>query len=186
MLSATPEQPVNPPTVRTAWHALRRNPVVRATVPIEARFTPPIPVVDGKQVALEALAYGATKVPGEHAKLFRPRVRVAIGYPDGRCLRYEDFAYEDRYPGVPFDEPLGVFPHSAVAKWAVSEFRRAEERLLELTERLIVSMRDGHADESAWAEAAVLWAAILPPFLRGYVTPLNSEFFGRLRAFPAS
>lgn len=70
-------------------------------------------------------------LPGEHrTALFRPFACVTCRADSGMVVSYENLRDgKDLFPDIPWDKPIAMFPHKAVAAMTYAEFGLAEETL---------------------------------------------------------
>jgi hypothetical protein len=156
----------------TLLHKLRRTPLFRHLVPMEALMGWPIPVrrlaPGGMSVYLQLLLYGQQRPArrGEPTTLLAPFAVVTLERERGIPVEWADARF--RNLGAVPGEPVGSFPHDAVRDLPLREYLARRAELLGLYDELF----DAMAADTEFLEyqrfVDLLAMLVEPPLLPAY------------------
>ncbi|MFI1682869.1 hypothetical protein [Streptomyces sp. NPDC020607] len=174
--------PVGPGPVPTAdlLERLRRMPLFRQLVPMEAGIGWPVPLRLSRRsgtprVCLRLPLFGMRPLSGGGAELFPPFATVTLDRATGRPLEYVDLRLTRPWPAPDDTRPVGVFPHKAV-DGTVGDYRAARRELLALYDDLCDSLA-AHLPFEREDRFAALLRTLLEPGLEPYYRVLGPDFF---------
>lgn len=164
---------------------LRRTPLFRALVPMEAAVGWPIPIPrhrEGKtSVFMKIPLYGMRPSPekGIAAYLFPPFATMTLEWRSLTTVEYVNLRYATSWPESAWQEPVGTFPHEA-ARTTVGEYKAWREELLGRYDELFEMLAAGREPGDAWsAPFAALLRRLIEPALEPYYRELAPRFFER-------
>lgn len=155
---------------------VRRSPLFRQLVPMEAQIGWPIPVRRSPGVYLRLPLFAASRADGR-THLHAPYAMITLDTATGRPVEFQDFRYTRPWPVPAETEPVGEFPHDAV-RGAVGDYRADRERLLKQYDALVDALRDGGAF-GADDEFGELLGRLVEPSLLPYFRVLGPKFYER-------
>jgi hypothetical protein len=156
---------------------VRRQPLFRQLVPMEAGIGWPIPVRRKPRVYLRLPLFGLHREDGR-TLLSPPFATVTVDTDTGRPAEYQDLRFTR--PWDPAGQPpsVGEFPHDAVRAMSTGDYAKARERLLECYDGLVASL----VDDSPFVELeefAELLGRLVEPSLLPYFRALGPRFYER-------
>jgi hypothetical protein len=119
---------------------IRRGLVSQEVVPHEASSGWPIPSTRNGVVYL-TIPYFRTAAADGRVEVYPPFSTITARWDNGRVVSYRDLRYEGMVRAT--DEPVGVFPHPAVASLRRSEYMSRRDELFGLYDELLVALGDG-------------------------------------------
>lgn len=174
------------PTTRTGLLAreLRRMPIARQLLPMEAGCGWPIPIVRDEKAYVKFVFFGYRPVHGKDvtAVVFPPSHTVTLDWITGRPVEFVNLRYNNPEPKLDWESQAGTFPHDAVAG-SKSRYVADRQRAYELYDRLLNATAGGTAPASEdTAELAALLQKLVEPALAPYyeaIAPVFSQNFLR-------
>lgn len=96
-------------------------------------YVPGLPILQIKRQQLCLLVpFLKYKVTGrtDGTQVYPIRYTLLMVLPERRIVGFSDLAFDDRFSGMAFDEPVGLFRHEAVRGLTRQEYRSRREQLL--------------------------------------------------------
>lgn len=170
----------------TLMRDLRRMPLYRQLVPMEAGVGWPIPLrrpgLDGEPVVyLKLPLYGFRPSPrrGQGALLFPPFATVTLRWDTGRPVEYVDLLFTRPWAMSREVKPVGEFPHDAV-RGSRQAYLADRARLLASYDELCERLARREPLSADWAsEFSDLLRRLVEPGLEPYFRTLGRSFYER-------
>ena len=158
----------------------RNHPVWSYLIPLESILAYPIPVLENNIVYLKFIVYQRGWSPsGTPRPLYPPHANLTIEYPTGRLIDYADISHKVS------SDPVGEYPHAAIASLSVKEMLAKKSDFYSLTESLIPLL--GRSPENQEERDTIqkykeLANTLFEPGLRPFYRELNPALFKWLDA----
>lgn len=155
--------------------SVRRTPLFRQLVPMEAGIGWPIPLRRSPSLYVKLPLFGFA--PGRPTRLFPPFAVLTVDHATARPVEYVDLRYAQPWPVPATPEPVGEFPHEAV-RGRLGDYRKDRTRLLECYDGMLTSL----CDDSPFVEAeefTELLGRLVEPALLPYYRMLGPRFYER-------
>ncbi|HEX8086442.1 MAG TPA: hypothetical protein VF529_19295 [Solirubrobacteraceae bacterium] len=158
---------------------LRRSSVYRDLIPLEAAIGLPLPRRRAGKAYMTLVFAGMPPAgPGKPIPIYPPFGAMTLHWRTGTIVSYLDLDYERLWP--PTDEPVGTFPHPAVAKLRHSELIALRAELMGLYDELFESLESAGTFDAAWAKRfSALLDVLMEPGLVPYYRKLAPKFIAR-------
>lgn len=154
-------------------------------IPLESTCSLPVPSRQEGRTLLHLFTYRRRGTPPRGpTHVYPPHLRITIDGESGRVVAWTDLQREQ---GVRA-EPIGTYPHAAVADLSRQEREALQSELLALTDRLapLLGSTDlAEADRAAARRYLQLFRRLTEPALRTEYEALNPEFFAWLQTVSA-
>lgn len=126
------------------------------------------------------LVLGTVRLAGKkRTALFRPKALVVTRADSPVVTRYEDYrAGKDAFPEVPWNEPVAMFPHKAVASMTLGEFEQKERDLIAACAEVTPAFASGGGLPDDFRD---LWLTLTHPIVLPYLRRLAPAFFKALK-----
>lgn len=164
--------------IEELYFKTRNHPVCSYLIPLEAILSFPIPAIEQGQIVLKFFVYQRGWAPRGLAKsIFAPYSRLVIEYPSGRLVEYRELASETS------EQPVGEFPHAAIAGRSVSEILAFQTDYFAATENLLPFLELPTLNPpqlEAVQKYKTVASLLLEPGLLPYYQELNPTFFAWL------
>ena len=109
---------------------IRKTPLFRQVVPMEAQIGWPIPLRREGKVYVTLPFFGAnTKSPGKTV-LFPPFAKMTLEWSNLLIVEYVNFRFQNPFVDGKWEQSVGTFPHPAVAQMSVGEYQEKRHQLL--------------------------------------------------------
>jgi hypothetical protein len=161
---------------------LRRMPLFRQLVPMEAGIGWPVPLRrEGKvYLTFPLFSFGVGRGEVARIELRPPFAAVTLSWATGRPVKYVTFAFERPWQDGASNEPAGVFPHEAVRDFTIETYRRHTAELFALYDALCASLAgEGAFGAEQGARFSELLRLLVEPPLEPYYRALGPKFFER-------
>lgn len=150
---------------------VRRMPAFRQLVPAEAGIAWPLPLRRNGQVYVVLPFFGMEAQRTGGAALYRPFATMTLLWPNGTPVEYVNLRFRDPRPEAEWNEPVGRFPHDALAEVSPDVYVRLRRELCYCYDRLLESLAAGTAlateDEQEFSRLLrLLFEPGLEPFYR--------------------
>lgn len=163
---------------------VRRTPLFRSLVPMEAGVGWPIPVVpsgrlDGDAVTMKLPLFGMQPAPepGVAAHLYAPFATVSLDWKTLRIVEYVDLRHKGVWPDAVWEQSVGSFPHDAVSV-SRGEYLARRAALLDRYDELFGMLAQRREPSVEWSQDfADLLAALVEPGLLPFLRQLGPKFF---------
>lgn len=179
--SVKSERPPKPePSTRTGKLAVavRRMPIVRQLIPMEAMLGWPIPVArrDGTAVKFPFVGMQHVRRDGVSAELFPPLASITLDWSTGRPVEYVDLRWQRPGGDLPWAGVAAQFPHEAV-RGPIADYLAKKERLYALTDAVLEAASAGRGVPGAEVtEYRELLATLVEPGLLPYYRAIAPKF----------
>ena len=163
---------------------IRRQPIFRQLIPMEAAVGWPIPVRrDGAvYVTLPFYGYSRTKEKGR-TMLYPPLATITLAWSNQKPVEYVNLRFRNPQPALKWDAQVGVFPHSAVAGLTVGQYLEKRGELLAMYDEMLETLAGGGGFSDEWtARFGALLRRLMEPSLEPYYRALAPGFFDRFLA----
>ncbi|WP_409239120.1 hypothetical protein [Streptomyces sp. PA5.6] len=159
---------------------LRRMPLFRQLVPMEAGIGWPVPLrlsrrSGAPRICLRLPLFGMHALSDGGAELFPPFATVTLDRATGRPMEYVDLRLTRPWPPPDDTRPVGVFPHKTL-DGTVGDYRAARRELLGLYDDLCESLA-ARTPFARGARFTALLRTLLEPGLEPYYRALGPDFF---------
>jgi len=170
----------NAPTTRIAQLAreLRRMPLGRQLIPMEAGLGWPIPIAAGEKAYVKFVFFGYQPVRGKDvtALVFPPSHTVTLDWVTGRPVEFVNLRYRNPDPQLDWTSQAGTFPHEAVGD-SKSQYVANRQRAYELYDRLLNATAEGTPfPDDETAELSTLLRTLVEPDLLPYYAAIGPAF----------
>lgn len=164
---------------------VRRTPLFRQLVPMEAGIGWPIPVRKHASqaaplVCLRLPLFGMCPAPGRGrttVALFPPFATVTLECRTGRAMEYVDLRFTQPWPATDPKTPAGYFPHDAAPTDRTTYLAR-RRRLLELYDVVVQRLAERQdLDDTLLGEFRPLLRQLVEPPLEPYYRALGLSFY---------
>jgi hypothetical protein len=169
-------------TIEQLMVDIRKMPVSRQLIPMEAGIGWPIPTRKEGQVFVTFPFFGVSRVQPQRGEtqLFPPFAKMTLDWQTRVPVEYVNLHYQDPWPGLVKDQIVGTFPHAAVAGISVQEYRTKRGELLHMYDELCATLQSGGALTAEWnARFSALLRELVEPSLEPYYRVLGPAFFER-------
>jgi hypothetical protein len=158
---------------------VRRTPAFRQAVPQEAGVGWPLPSRrDGKAYLTLPFFGMPPRADAGSIPLFAPFAAMTLEWRTGTLVAYRDLRYERLWE--PIEDPVGTFPHEAVARLRRSEYLERRGQLLAMYDELLDTLAAGGSFDAAWsARFSELLRTLMEPALVPYYGALAPKFIDR-------
>ncbi len=157
--------------------SVRRMPLFRQLVPMEAGIGWPLPFRKDGQVYVTLLFYGYKRLAGGGASLYPPLATLSLAWRNQLPVEYVNLRFRSPALGLESDKEIGTFPHPAVADLSRGEYLRQRHELLAMYDELFHGLETGAAQPPGWHDGfARLLAALLEPALEPYYRAIAPRF----------
>jgi len=170
------------PKTERLFDELRNTPLFRQLVPMEAGIGWPIPLRrDGRvYVTLPLFSFGTGASGGKQIQLYPPFASVTLNWATQRPVKYVTFRFEAPWTLGPSAEPVGIFPHDAIAKLSIGAYTERRKELLGLYDELCESLAGkGAFTAERSARFSELLRQLIEPSLEPFYRTLGPKFFER-------
>jgi hypothetical protein len=162
----------------------RHSGVGRAVVPMEAGTGFPVPFRSNERAYIIFPFFGtAGRVREGETVFFAPSVLITVDWKTGRPVEYIDCRFRSSWTHVDFTQPIGTFPHPAVAHFTRSEYEEKRQMLFGLYDQLFNSLTEGGDLSQSWYQQfsesfRTLLEPSLEPFYRALAPKFCEQFLG--------
>ncbi|WP_414624803.1 hypothetical protein [Calothrix sp. CCY 0018] len=160
---------------------IRKTPMFRKHIPMEAGIGWPIPLQkEGKlYVILPCFGFHNTNEKGKTA-LFPPFATITIDWSKQEPVAYHNLRKNSPATELTWDEQTGFFPHEAVAKMTIGEYKQKRSELLAMYDEMFQILEASGEFSSEWvARFSSLLRTLMEPQLEVYYRVLAPTFFER-------
>jgi hypothetical protein len=159
--------------------AIRKTPIFRQNIPMEAPIALPIPLRKEGKLYLILPCYGAlAKVNGE-IPLYPPFATITVDWSTQTPVEYINLRLSNPAPELQWEEQVGTFPHDAIKNMKVKEYLKIRRELLGMYDEMFENLSAGNSFSQEWTERfRELLRILIEPSLEPYYRVLGSKFFG--------
>jgi hypothetical protein len=163
---------------------VRKMPLFHQLIPQEAGVGWPLPLRRDNRVyaALPFFGMGRGAEKGK-TPLYPIFAALTVDWSNFKPVKYVDFHFENPFGPVPWDQPVGTFPHAAVAGLTVGEYEAKRRELLALYDELFTMLGRGGTFGADWNQRfggllRLLLEPGLEPFYRTLAPNFTAQFLG--------
>lgn len=157
---------------------IRRTPLFRELVPMEAGVGWPIPVRKQGQVYVTFPFFGYSAKGKGETELRPPFATITLDWNTKRPVEYVNLRFRNPWPEGKWNEPAGTFPHEAIAKKTGEEYLELRTELLGLYDELIAKLAAAEpVPESLDRRFGELLRLLIEPSLVPFYRALGPRFF---------
>ncbi len=163
----------------TLMDDLRKSPVFRQLVPQEAGIGWPIPLRRNKKVFVTLPFYGFShKAHNQETILHPPFATITIDWSNQMPVEYVNLRFRNPWPEGDWQRPAGTFPHPAVSKLSIKQYRDLRNELLSMYDILLDTLAMNEVLTTDWkASFSLLLRMLMEPSLEPYYRALGEKFF---------
>jgi hypothetical protein len=159
---------------------IRKTPIFRQLIPMEAQIGWPIPLRREGKVYVTLPFFGSsTKTPGKTI-LFPPFAKMTLEWSTLLIVEYVNFRFQNPFSEVKWEQPIGTFPHPAVTNMTVEEYQAKRHELLIMYDEMLEHLLKGQNLSPDWNQKfSQILRLMMEPDLETYYQALGAKFFGR-------
>ncbi|ACK70843.1 conserved hypothetical protein [Gloeothece citriformis PCC 7424] len=158
---------------------VRKMPLFRQLVPLEAGVGWPIPLRKDSKVYITLPFYGCTPQKGQ-TLLFPPFATLTLNWANLIPVEYVNLRFRNPAPDLKWEGQVGIFPHAAVKQITIKEYKEKRQELLSMYDEMFNSLTGGIPFSSEWcARFSQLLRLLIEPCLEPYYRILGEKFFAR-------
>ncbi len=155
-------------------------PIYKQLIPMEAISGWLIPFRKGGRTYITIPYCGAMPLKPGKTKLYPPLALLTIDVQTGIPVQYVNTRYSNPWPEGKWSEAAGSFPHDAIAKMLVHEYKEKRARLKAIYDEMISCMNDDRElDPALDREFHDIINLLVDPGLKPFYTAIAPGFFGR-------
>jgi len=159
---------------------LRKTPIFRQVIPMEAQIGWPLPVRREYKVYVTFIFFGAKNQGQGETILFPPFAKMTLDWSNQTPVEYTDFRFENPWKDAKKEGQIGTFPHRAIASLKVEEYLKKRRELLEMYDEMLFKLSQRQSLSSEWNNRfSQLLRLLLEPSLEPYYRVLAPKFFDR-------
>jgi hypothetical protein len=157
---------------------IRKTALFRQVVPMEAAAGWPIPVLKNNEVYVVVPFYGVTVKGKGKTSIYPPLCTISVQWSNKVVVEYVNLRYNNSMPGGQWEKEAGSFPHEAISKMTVREYKKTKKELMELYDTMLDNLNKGN-ELSSQQEVRFreLLKILVEPGLIPFYKSINSEFF---------
>lgn len=154
---------------------VRKTSLFKQVIPMEAAAGWPVPVVENNEIYVLLPFYASSVQMKGNTVLYPPVCTITVKWSNKNIVEFVNLRYNNNLPEGRWDKPAGRFPHDAVSKMTVREYKDKKKQLMELYDKLF----DGNGvltgeDDSRFKG---LLTTLMEPALLSFYGSFNPEFF---------
>lgn len=166
-------------TVEKLMKDIRRTPICRQLIPMEANTGWPIPSKKNGRVYITLPYYGAQIKEKGKTILYPPLALLTVDCQTMTVVNYVNTRYTNPWPEGNWQEPAGYFPHEAIRTMSISEYKDKKHQIMGLYDILIRCLIDGkNLDREADDKLSKLLILMMEPDLKPFYKSISPGFFG--------
>ena len=164
---------------------VRKSPLANQVLPLEAQEGLPVPHRPGDGRVYAILTYygkAAVSVGGQRQglDLFGPLATITADWQNGRIVEFVDLCYRNGRPLESLREPVGRFPHPALAGVDVAGYEAMYHELLDLCDLMFDGLVAGnHLPVAPLERFAELFSRLAEPCFADHYRTLAPRFCQR-------
>lgn len=159
---------------------IRKTALFRQVVPMEAAAGWPIPILKGDEAYVILPFYGITVKGKGKTSIYPPVCTITIKWSNKVVVEYVNLRYKNPLLEENWSKEAGTFPHDAISKMTVREYKKIKGELMELYDTMLDKLNKGMVlttqQETAFEK---LLKILIEPGLIPYYRAINREFFDR-------
>jgi hypothetical protein len=158
---------------------IRKTPIYRQVIPLEANIGWPIPSRRKKRVFVMFPFFSVEHIlTSKETRLYPPFATITLDWLSQVLVEYVDLRYRNLWPETNWEDPIGVFPHPAVAEFSKGQYEKLRAKLLTMYDHLMETLNKNMALTPEWkTEFSLLLRILVEPSLESYYRSLGQNFF---------
>lgn len=165
--------------IETLIKSVRNSPLGRQVIPMEAITGWPIVIRKKGVIFIKLLFFGVQQKEKGKTGLYPPAVMVAAELNSGKIVEYSDLISTSQWSDEEWAEPVGYFPHAAIAQMKVSEYKQLKKELMGMYDEMFETILNNDEFNQEWeAKFSHLLNTIIEPTLTKYYMAMGEKFFG--------
>lgn len=157
---------------------IRKTSLYRQVVPMEAAAGWPIPMLKGGEAYVILPFYGVFVGGKGKTFIYPPLCTITVKWSNRTIVEYVNLRYKNSLPDSKWNEIAGTFPHEAVSKMTVREYKSVKKELMELYDIMLENLNKEEIfsvqKETRFKE---LLKILMEPSLLPFYKSLNRDFF---------
>lgn len=165
--------------IQTFMQELRKTPIYRQVIPMEAQIGWPIPTRRQRRVYVTFPFFGIEYIPAiKESKIYPPFATCTFDWASQTLVEYADLRYRNLWPDLDWNISPGSFPHLAVAEFSVGQYNELRSTLLGMYDHLLETLSQRKALAAEWkTEFSLLLRILMEPSLESFYRTLGPTFF---------
>lgn len=159
---------------------IRKTSLYKQVVPMETAVGWPMPILKEGEVYVMLPFYALSAREKGKTNIYPPLCTITVKWSTKSVVEYVNLRYSNSLPGANWDKEAGSFPHEAIYKMTVREYKYAKKELMGLYDIMLENLNKETAltapQETRFKE---LLKTLMEPGLIPYYRSLNKEFFNR-------
>lgn len=158
---------------------IRKTPIYRQVIPLEANIGWPIPSRRKKRVFVTLPFFSVERVPAnKETRLYPPFATITLDWLNQAPVEYVDLRYRNPWSETDWEQPVGIFPHPAVTEFSKGQYEELRTRLLSMYDHLMETLSKNKSLAPEWkTEFSFLLRLLMEPSLEPYYRLLGQNFF---------
>jgi len=158
---------------------VRKMPLFRQLVPMEAGVGWPIPLRKGGKVYVIFPFFGFGRTASQNKTVLSPPfATLTVTWSNWVVVEYVNLRFRHPWPEGQWEEQVGEFPHEAVAHLTVQQYREKRHELLTMYDEMLDRLEQGDTFDPAWqTRFGQLLRLLMEPSLEPYYRALGPKFF---------
>lgn len=172
---------INDTKIEQLINNLRKTSLFKQVVPMEAAAGWPVPVVENNEAYVLVPFYGSSVQGKGRTVIYPPVCYITVKWSNKTIVEYVNLRYRNNLPEGKWNSPAGQFPHEAVSKMTVREYKEKKQQLMEAYDRLFdgIDSKAASLDDKGFKELiTVLMEPALLPFYRSFNPVFFKRYFG--------
>jgi len=158
---------------------IRKTPLFRQVVPMEAVTGWPIPLRKNGRVFIILPFYGAQNKEKGKTILYPPLALITVDCITMVVVEYISTRFKNSWPDGNWETAAGYFPHEAISKMTIREYKNLKQQLMGLYDILIKCLIDGtELDAEVDAKFSEILGILMEPNLIPFYKAIRPSFFG--------
>ena len=175
---ATAEQPQLGKT-ELLLQDVRKMPLFRQIVPLEAAIGWPIPLRKDGKVYITLPFYGCTPKKGQ-TSLFPPFATLTLDWANLMPVEYVNLRFRNPALDLNWEGQIGTFPHPAIAQITRGEYLEKRRELLAMYDEMFDNLSQNTPFTLEWNQQfSETLRLLIEPSLEPYYRVLGGKFFDR-------
>lgn len=166
--------------IETVMKDIRQTPLYRQLIPMEASIGWPIPLRKGGKVYVTLPCCSIRTLEKGRTILYPPFATITLIWSSQVVVEYVNLRFRNPWPEGHWEEEAGAFPHPAIARLTVAQYRAKRSELLEMYDELFETLTQNGEFSVEWSNRfGKLLRLLLEPQLEPYYRVLGPKFFDR-------
>lgn len=158
--------------------AIRKTPMFRENIPMEAAIGLPIPLRKAGKLYLILPCYGALPKVEDNIPLYPPFATITVDWSSQIPVEYINLRKNNPAPELQWSEQVGTFPHEAIRNMKVKEYIEKRRELLAMYDEMFDILSGDNSFSQEWTSRfRSLLSILIEPSLEPYYRALAPKFF---------